>query len=152
MQHKNNRGMRDKIIDILHGKICPYCLIESTLVDSQAIYGEGHEYGNMYLCQKCGAYVGCHEGTDKALGRLANRELREWKSKVHEAFDPIWRTGKINEIWPKYIPNTSNRNKAYKWLASQLEIKEEFCHIGMFSIRYCQKAIKVIENETENSS
>ena len=30
----------------------------------------------IYICKPCDAYVGVHKGTDKALGRLANKELR----------------------------------------------------------------------------
>ena len=133
-----------KVIDILHGKICPYCGKDSKYVDSKIVYGES--YGMIYRCDDCDAHVGVHKRTDKALGRLANEELRRYKSKVHELFDPLWRSGKINDIWPKYIPDTSNRNKAYKWLARQLEIKEEFCHIGMFSKRYCKRAINILKN------
>jgi hypothetical protein len=34
--------------------------------------------------------VGCHKGTTKPLGRLADAELREWKKRAHAAFDPVW--------------------------------------------------------------
>lgn len=134
---------RELIIDILHGRICPYCGKEPIFVNSVEIYGEGHDYGNMYWCKPCDAFVGTHHGKIKPLGRLANKELREWKKKAHASFDPLWKMGKINEVWPKYIPNTSNRKKAYKWLAKQLGVSEEFCHIGMFSVRYCKRTIEI---------
>ncbi len=37
--------------------------------------------------------VGCHPGTKNSLGRLANAELRKWKSIAHRVFDPLWRDG-----------------------------------------------------------
>ena len=36
----------------------------------------GVDYGMIYYCPQCGAYVGVHKGTDRAKGRLANAELR----------------------------------------------------------------------------
>lgn len=116
---------------IMAGKICPYCGQPTEYVDSAAVY-HGISYGMIYLCRKCDAYVGVHRGTDKALGRLANRSLREWKKRAHYYFDPISRTPLINRIWPKYIPGISNRNKAYRWLAAQMGVEPEVCHIGMF--------------------
>lgn len=109
---------------IMAGKICPYCGQPTEYVDSAAVY-HGISYGMIYLCRKCDAYVGVHRGTDKALGRLANRSLREWKKRAHYYFDPISRTPLINRIWPKYIPGISNRNKAYRWLAAQMGVEPE---------------------------
>lgn len=88
----------------------------------------------IYICKDCDAYVGVHEGTDTALGRLSNKELRSAKIKAHAAFDQIFRDGIINKIWKEFFPNTSNRKKAYKWLAKQMNLSEESCHIGMFDV------------------
>ena len=59
---------------IIHGKVCPYCRGKSEYVDSSVIYGKS--YGMIYLCRTCDAYCGVHRSTDRALGRLANKELR----------------------------------------------------------------------------
>ena len=72
---------------IMAGKICPYCGQPTEYVDSAAVY-HGISYGMIYLCRKCDAYVGVHRGTDKALGRLANRSLREWKKTGSLLFRP----------------------------------------------------------------
>ena len=103
--------------EILTGKICPYCGKPTEYVDSSIIYGRS--YGMIYLCRDCRAYVGVHKGTDQALGRLANAELREAKKEAHFYFDQIAKTNLINKIWKKHIPNMSNRNKAYLWLSNQ---------------------------------
>lgn len=89
----------------------------------------------------CMAYVGVHKGTDRALGRLANTELREAKKEAHFYFDQIAKTNLINKIWKKHIPNTSNRNKAYLWLSIQLGIPHEVCHIGMFGVEDCKRVV-----------
>ena len=126
---------------LLNGKICPYCGSKTAYVDSSVIYGKS--YGMIYLCELCDAYVGVHKGTDNALGRLANKELREAKKQAHYYFDQISKTGLINKIWKEYIPNTGNRNKAYLWLSKQMAIDIELCHIGMFDTEQCLKVIQI---------
>lgn len=92
-----------KIMDeILTGKICPYCGKPTEYVDSSVIYGRS--YGMIYLCRDCKAYVGVHKGTDQALGRLANAELREAKKEAHFYFDQIAKTSLINKIWKNIFP------------------------------------------------
>ena len=73
--------------------ICDYCGTPADFVDSSVVY-HGHSFGMIYLCPRCGAYVGVHKGSDKPLGRLANSELRNWKKAAHAAFDPLWKYGK----------------------------------------------------------
>ena len=123
------------------GHIYPYCGGKTEYIDSSYVYGKN--YGMIYICKPCDAYVGVHKETDKALGRLANKELREAKKQAHYYFDQIAKTSLINKIWNKWIPNISNRNKAYKWLAIQLNMDEEFCHIGMMDIEQCNKVVEV---------
>lgn len=111
---------------------CPYCGKQAEFVDSIEIYGTS--YGMAYWCRDCDAYVGCHKGTDKPLGRLANAELRKWKMRAHAAFDLLWK-GRFMRRW-----------QAYAWLASELDIPSEKCHIGMMDIHMCQKVIDVTLN------
>lgn len=87
--------------EIFTGKICPYCGKPTEYVDSSVIYGRS--YGMIYLCRDCRAYVGVHKGTDQALGRLANAELRKAKKEAHFYFDQIAKTNLINKIWKKHI-------------------------------------------------
>lgn len=130
-----------KISEIMAGKICPYCNFKTEYVDSEVIYGKS--YGMIYLCMPCDAYVGVHKGTDNALGRLANAELRHWKKEAHAYFDPIAKTDLINKIWDKYFPYTSNRSKAYAWLSEQIGIERDLCHIGMFDVEQCKMVVEV---------
>lgn len=131
----------------LTGKVCPYCGKQTNYVDSSVIYGRS--YGMIYLCHDCDAYVGVHKGTDMALGRLANRELRSAKKEAHFYFDKLAKTGLINKVYKKYIPNISNRNKAYKWLSEQLSIPVDICHIGMFDVADCKRVIELCKPITE---
>ncbi len=111
---------------------CPYCGSQAEFVDSKEVYGRS--YGMIYLC-RCKpefSYVGTHKDTDKPLGRLADRMLREYKKKAHAAFDPIWRSAKM-----------MTRTEAYKWLSKELGIPGAECHIGMFDVEMCEKVIAV---------
>jgi hypothetical protein len=113
---------------IMQGKICPYCMSETEFVDSSIIYGKS--YGMIYLCRKCDVYCGVHKGTTKALGRIANAELRQLKKEAHKYFDIIWKE------------NHEKRNNVYKYLSEYLEIPLKYTHIGMFSIETCKKVIE----------
>lgn len=119
---------------------CPYCNKPvEFLSDSSEIY-HGKNYGPVYICRPCQAWVGCHKGTDKPLGRLADKELRNLKIALHDEFDSIWKSGMMK------------RKDAYQWLAGELGITVDDCHIGMFDNEMCRKALKkVIIYTTLNS-
>lgn len=123
-------------LEIMNGRICPYCKCQTEYVDSSIIYGKS--YGMIYYCKPCDAYCGVHKGTNKALGRLANEELRHWKKEAHKYFDVIWKEGH------------EKRSKVYQHLANHLKIPIEFTHIGMFSIKTCKEVVdwsKMILND-----
>ena len=113
--------------------ICPYCGNKSDGVDGYAVYPHRPDIHNkwFYQCVPCDAYVGCHPGTKTPLGRLANAELRKYKSMAHRAFDPIWKT------------KVMKRKDAYKALAAEMRIQPSECHIGMFDIAQCKQVIAI---------
>lgn len=121
---------------IYKGKTCPYCNEESSFVDSKIVYSKS--YGMIYYCEDCQAWCGVHGHGKKALGRLANKELREWKIKAHEQFDKLWRGNKV-----------MNRKLAYKYLSDHLRIPKQYTHIGMFSIATCKRVIEFANNYIE---
>lgn len=113
------------------GPTCPYCAGLSELVVGDVIYPHRPDLAakKVWRCPPCNAYVGCHPGTTKPLGRLANAALREAKIQAHAAFDPLWRTG-----W-------MGRHQAYGWLAMQLGLARDDCHIGLFDLDGCQRVV-----------
>jgi hypothetical protein len=121
------------------GAVCPYCLRATEMVDAAEVYGQSYA-GRfwMYLCRPCDAYVGTHPGTTRALGRLANKELREWKKLAHRYFDVLWRQKMQNGF-----SKTKARNLGYKWLSEQLGIPQKNTHIGMFDVAECQAVVAV---------
>ncbi len=115
--------------------VCPYCSTPAVIVGGEAIYPLRPDLfnDNFWLCRPCWAYVGCHHGTGKPLGRLANEGLRRAKRLAHAAFDPLWKE------------NYMGRSSAYKWLAEQLAIPADQAHIGMFDVSQCEEVVRVCE-------
>lgn len=128
---------------IRSGKICPYCNQKTEYVDSEIIY-RIRSYGMVYYCKPCDAWVGVHKGTDKALGRLANSDLREAKKEAHFYFDQLWKA-KIEMGFTK----GSARGKAYKWLSKQLGITGEETHVGWMDVELCKKVVEICKPYVE---
>jgi len=102
---------------------CPYCNSKAKL--------EKKRFGIMtrvvWICHPCGAWVGCHPDTTRPLGTLANRQLRRWRIKAHDALDPIWQG------------NEMERHKVYDMLRRQFK---RDIHIGEADLETCQDIIK----------
>jgi len=113
--------------------VCNYCGKDAPLVSGKQVYPHRPDLyaKKFYRCMPCDAMVGCHPGTTKPLGRLANDELRKAKMAAHAAFDPLWK----NRLW--------KRKQAYAWLALKLNIHARDCHIGMFDVDMCRRVIEV---------
>lgn len=129
---------------------CPYCGDNAVLQSSTAVYGNGRDFGDLYVCAnypRCDAYVGVHKGTDKPLGRLANAELREWKKRAHAAFDGLWR----RKMSVHGCAKKKARGKGYRWLSEQMGIDEKRCHIGMFDVEQCQQVVEICKPYTASA-
>lgn len=110
--------------------ICPYCGISAKLSRYKGVHDNGH----LWVCIACGARVGCHPGSKVPLGTLANAELRSARMEAHNAFDPRWR-GAANRF--------RARTDAYAWLASQMGLKIEDCHIALFDLQQCRRVVEL---------
>jgi hypothetical protein len=134
---------------IISGKICPYCFKEPEFVDSKVVYGRS--YGMIYYCKDCDAYVGVHKNTNQALGRLANKELREAKKNAHYYFDHLWAKKMSLMLRKKKNPSKKEvsavrrivRNQAYSWLSKMMKLPSKHTHIGMFTVERCNEVINI---------
>lgn len=98
------------------------CSPNVSLTTNDRIYGRVHgNWPYVYFCDDCKAAVGCHPDTHIPLGRMADKTTRHIRAKVHESFDPIWRSGLMS------------RSDAYRWLAAALNIEYDLCHISWLS-------------------
>lgn len=121
---------------------CPYCRKPSQLVGGDVVYPHRPDLASkqFYECRPCDARVGCHPGTVKPLGRLANADLRRRKMACHENFDPIWREA-------QRAGDRGARSKAYSWLAEQMWLPVNECHFGMFDEDQAGRAIDILINK-----
>lgn len=115
---------------VQNGRLCAYCGRKTMLRKTQ--------YGWQWACLPCGAWVGCHKGTSHALGRVADAELRRWKMVAHDWFDPLWQNGGFS------------RSGAYHWLAKNLGLTVDECHIGMFDVATCEKVVTLAKAQLIN--
>src|ERR1700744_1800251 len=127
--------------------ICQYCGGNGKLESSLKVYQQ--DFGYIWICENypsCDAYVGCHKDTKSPKGWMANEELRIYRKEAHKLFDKLWsekikRLNKKNGI--NYKIRKHVRSTAYAWLAKELQIESRHCHIGMFDIEMCKRAIEV---------
>lgn len=125
--------------------LCDYCDTPATFCASSEHVYHGRNYGPIWHCASCDAWVGCHKGNGgtRPLGGLANAELRNARRQAHVAFDPVWQ-----KLMPTNgCSKAKARGNVYVWLADKLGIDPTVCHIGMFDIDLCARTV-----ETANSA
>lgn len=125
--------------------ICRYCGGVVHLVPAAKIYGFaakrlGIEKEKFYQCQNCNARVGCHKGSMRPLGNLANEVLRLKRMETHQVFDAFWKAQGMS------------RTQGYKWMAKKLKLPEDLAHIGGFEMDQCQKLINLCEKEQKKEA
>ncbi len=124
---------------------CDACQSTAIALENNSIL-YGKDYGDwpiIWYCYSCAAAVGCHKGTAIPLGKMADRDTRSIRSKAHEAFDPIWKNKKKKR---------KSRNAAYAWLAEQLKIAKEECHISRFDKQRCLEVISICSRSNLNDN
>lgn len=106
---------------------CTYCDELAELHPGPAVYPDRKDLEDrlLWVCWACEAWVGCHRGTDRPFGSLANDELRRARISAHAAFDPIWQKERLT------------RPAAYAWLAEMLAVSPDDCHIGLMDLEQC---------------
>lgn len=93
------------------------------LVSGKEIYPHRPDlYDKVFYKCPCGAYCGCHPNTTKPLGYPCGPKTRSARNAAHRVFDPLWKNN-----------GPMTRSQAYKWLAAELGIAANQCHIGMMS-------------------
>ena len=115
---------------------CSYCSCSLTKVDWFDIYGTNKYPWFYWKCTNCvDTYVWCHKWTSIPLWSVANKELRMLRNETHRHFDKLW---KEEWMW---------RKNSYNWLSQKLWIEFDDCHIAMFDIDTCKKAIQLLTNK-----
>ena len=126
------------------GPECPYCKGPTVIRGPEFVYGDKaqKDWSPVWVCQNypdCDAYVGCHPGGKIPLGTPARKALRLKRMRQKDRFNSIWMLKKERE------EDKKSRTKAYTWLASELGIKKEYCHFGMFTEPRITKVSKILD-------
>jgi hypothetical protein len=114
--------------------------------DSEMVYN-GRSYGMIWICWPCKAFVGVHKaGTHRweggikiehtgvePMGSLADAETRLARRQAHDAFDWLWKSGRIG------------RNAAYAWLQGATKLSAQRCHISRMDARQCDLVVRVCQ-------
>lgn len=127
----------------LYPTVCNLCGGKVEYINNAKIYGRPYGSGYCYRCTECGAYVGTHYPWPRqALGILANAQMREWKMKCHNLFDPFWKgAGKRKR---------ERRKNLYIRLAGEMRIDVADCHFGYFNLDELKRAYQILEKWQEN--
>jgi hypothetical protein len=123
---------------------CPHCARPAELVAGADVYPHRLDLAEkkVWRCLPCDARVGCHDGTDIPLGTLAGPALRSARWRAHAAFDRLWK---------REHGGTMRRAEAYAWLAGQLGVEVEACHIGQFDEAWCERVVAACSSRTPTS-
>lgn len=97
--------------------------------------------GRFYGCRAWPECDGAHGAfaDGRPVGISGDKATRSARRTAHEAFDRLWVDGQMT------------RQQAYRWLASQLQLTADECHIGRFDEATCARvveAVRALEAET----
>ncbi|MGF6638473.1 hypothetical protein OKW38_000541 [Paraburkholderia sp. MM5496-R1] len=123
---------------------CDYCGNRALL----ARYGdESYPYrsdqGLRWICTSCQAWIGVYSRSkhNLRLGRLADATLREAKSKLHDALEPLV-AGKLRRDG---VNAFEARAKATRWVATELGFDSVPASIHAFTPEQCEQALRYVE-------
>lgn len=113
---------------------CDNCGSSDIVYTTNSILYHGPMLGDwpwIHFCNNCRAAVGCHNGTNIPMGKMADKKVRMLRAKAHSHFDRIW----SNQVMP--------RSQAYAWLAEQLGIPTEECHLAWLTKEQLVETIRL---------
>jgi hypothetical protein len=116
--------------------LCDYCNRPAKLVTKTYV---GYPARRLWTCDACDAWVGCFPQSDVPLGTLANAELRSLRQEAHRVFDVLWKEKAVRAG----MPPRQARTLAYAWLAEQLGLPPEACHMAKMREADVRRVIEI---------
>lgn len=104
---------------VLSAEVCPYCLGETMYFTIHVEYmGRSVKY---FKCRPCDAWVACDE-KDNPKGRLANKELRDERSKFSRISKRFWSHPASKKVkkHKKYPLKWNQRQVTYALLSEEM--------------------------------
>lgn len=124
-------------------KVYCHCGAYAVLRPASYVHGKDCYAEYLYVCSKypiCDSYVGVHKRNKRALGTLADKELRIKRIKAHQHFNLLWSSGLMKK-W-----------QAYKWLQAKFGLNYEQAHIAKFSFYLCDQLIEAVKQVLNNNN
>ncbi|MDR5773690.1 MULTISPECIES: zinc-finger-containing protein [unclassified Caballeronia] len=123
---------------------CDYCGAPATLVRSDdEIYPYRDDHGPLWDCAPCQAWIGVFARSTRQvpLGRLADAALRDLKTKLHAALEPLAQAKVRRDACNIF----EARAKGLKWLAQQIGADTVKPSIHSLDAAQCERAIAILE-------
>ena len=121
-------------MDIQHSELrCGEC--ESPMVLRKS------RFGMFYGCTKfpdCRGTHGAHPD-GAPMGVPADKETKQARIMAHDAFDMVWKDRQKNLGYSR----TAARGECYAWLAVELNIHRNDCHIARFDTDTCNRVVEI---------
>lgn len=116
--------------------------ISARLTDGKEIYPHRDDLANLpfWRCDTCGNYVGCHHKTDNPtnpLGVIPTPALRQARQQVHQALDPVWKSGRLS------------RQQTYKRMADLLGLRR-YHTANIVTLEEANRALKTVAHLRKN--
>jgi hypothetical protein len=129
--------------------LCDYCGAHAVLTragDQAYPYREDH--GPVWLCAPCQAWIGVLARSTRniPLGRLADAQLRDAKSRLHDTLEPLV-AGKVRR---DRVNAFEARARAIRWVSTELGFDPLPPNIHALSLDQCQQAIRYVETFIAN--
>ena len=98
--------------------------------DNKVLYGKNQgKWPVIWYCYDCKAAVSCHPDSQIPMGKMATQAVRSLRRKAHKVFDKIFKK------------HYMTRTDAYAWLANNMSIPRNECHISNFDEKQCELVI-----------
>ncbi|MDE1182303.1 zinc-finger-containing protein [Paraburkholderia sp.] len=120
--------------------MCDYCGARATLLRAgEDGYPYRDDHGPLWVCVPCQAWIGIPARSTRhvPLGRLADAALRDAKSRLHDALEPLV-AGKVRR---DKVNVFEARGKAIRWLATELGFDLPTPSIHALTLAQCEQAI-----------
>lgn len=133
-----------KPVKALPQPMCDYCGARALLArpgDEPYPYRDDH--GPVWICTACQAWIGVHSRSTRnvPLGRLADASLREAKSRLHDALEPL----AIGKARRDGVNLFEARAKAVRWVATDLGFDPLPASIHALTPAQCDQALSFVE-------
>jgi len=114
------------------GKRCPYCKSKTDYSKSSAEVYNGQDFGPIFICRPCKAWVGAHKDREEPMGMVCKSDDKLSRVITHAYFDPLWQPASKYQIF-------KTRAQAYEMFAREMKLPPALAHIGCLTISECVK-------------